>query len=750
MSSSINYDDITPHFPDPNGNKIVLSEKIDGGVLRHIIDNIDKYEDKLIKKDSDWTIDRYKNSLTAILRKCKGGKLTVSYKQLNTQGRYFGSGLQTIPKIIRHSISKNYYFDVDIKNAHPTFLSHYCKNKGLEHTYLKQYVKDREGYFTLLKDTHDRENAKSLMLSIINGKVIHNFEKYPDCILHFYNELLLIRNRIMELEPALVKIGKKNLKKKGRTEENLDGTVCNLLMCNWENIVLINMYNFFYSQNIKVDVLVFDGLMVSNDNLTEDTLIHLLVECSDYVKWKTGVEITLTIKPMDEGLDIEQSEDLSYLAVKKEFEINNFKCIDRSCFINIEHNMVREKTKTDMISSYEHLVYVNNDGDDKEFIRVWFKDPDMRKYEFVSCIPPPITCPEHTFNLWDGFQIDKASVDATNCDILLNHIKLLSNNDMDTYEFIMKWLGCLVQKPAFKNNIALLFKTNQGMGKDLFYTMLDKMIGSKYCGNTSRPEFDIFGLHNKFLKDKLLVVMNEFNGGIGHKYSDKLKDLITSLKDPIRKMRTDVEGEISFAKYMFFTNNEFPIKIERGDRRLFVSEVIQPIPPKEYFDKLVDTINNDGALKSLYDTLMKMDISKVDWIKDKPMTDYMSDLLENSTDREMVFIVNKMKQSEEKEIEISSKDLLDEFRDGLLSESSDYRTNSVKFGLKIKKYYIDGFSVKHTKKGNVYVFNTQKCIEWFIKNGYIESNYNSLDDTHVSLINRVKDKEKYENIMPLG
>ena len=121
------------HFPNPNENKITLYETIDGAKLRYIIDNAEDYKTQLIKSDSDenWTLDRVVTILKKIHRKCKGGIVKVSYKQNNKQGRYFGEGLQSIPRVVRHTISKVFYHDVDIKNAHPTFLAFYCKSKGL-------------------------------------------------------------------------------------------------------------------------------------------------------------------------------------------------------------------------------------------------------------------------------------------------------------------------------------------------------------------------------------------------------------------------------------------------------------------------------------------------------------------------------------------------------------------------------------------------------------------------------------------
>jgi hypothetical protein len=57
----------------------------------------------------------------------------VGYKQTHKDiGRYFAKGpfsLQSLPKEVRHTISKDYYYDVDIVNAHPVILHQYCKQK---------------------------------------------------------------------------------------------------------------------------------------------------------------------------------------------------------------------------------------------------------------------------------------------------------------------------------------------------------------------------------------------------------------------------------------------------------------------------------------------------------------------------------------------------------------------------------------------------------------------------------------------
>jgi hypothetical protein len=194
-------------------------------------------------------------------------------------------------------------------------------------------------------------------------------------------------------------------------------------------------------------------------------------------------------------------------------------------------------------------------------------------------------------------------------------------------------------------------------------------------------------------------------------------------------MRTDVsERDLSFTHYMFFTNNDFPLKVERGDRRLFVSEVTLAVPPKPYFDSLYEAIDNPKALRGLFDHLMAIDISNVDWIKDKPMTEYMQDLLENCAEKEMSFLSEKLRLSDEEHIEIRSKDLLYEFQDYCCRTNSEYKTTPQKFGIKLKKYKIDGFTAVAKRDGKLYTFDTKKCLTWMISQGYIEKEFFELDE----------------------
>ena len=83
--------------------------------------------------------------------------------------------------------------------------------------------------------------------------------------------------------------------------------------------------------------------------------------------------------------------------------------------------------------------------------------------------------------------------------------------------------------------------------------MLCTMIGSEYCGITEEVERDVFGQFNIFLKNKILVVLNEMSGSAGFKYNNKLKHLITAKADNINNKHIKLRDVRSFTHFILQT-----------------------------------------------------------------------------------------------------------------------------------------------------------------------------------------------------
>ena len=179
-----------------NNREIHMNEYIDLRMMKHIIDKIDpllysykkdgtepsqadiksnitiikKYYSSAIRvKQSDGSLHPHLAYVPCVYHQKKYplNKTTIKF------GRYYTDehSLTTLHRVIRHSISKDFYWDIDVKNAHPTFLVWLCKRNGFACDKVEYYINNREKCFQDLLTTYgvEKELAKMDMLAILNG-----------------------------------------------------------------------------------------------------------------------------------------------------------------------------------------------------------------------------------------------------------------------------------------------------------------------------------------------------------------------------------------------------------------------------------------------------------------------------------------------------------------------------------------------------------------------------------------------------
>ncbi len=253
--------------------------------------------------------------------------VTYSYsKNLGNKGRLYADGslsLQNFKKNIRCTLAKDYYFDIDMCNAHPVLLSQYCAKNGIACSKIKTYVAKRDKILGMIQYRHNisYKEAKKLILRLCYGGAyvidINGNEVIPTNKIQFLNEfqqeLKIIMVNVCRLEKEIYEDVCKNNK------SNKNASVMSILAQTLEHECLMSMYNFFEIKKENVGVLCFDGLMVEkSDTLTENTISDILVSCEKYVFSKTGYNITLDVKP----LDVELGFDLPklYMLVESDGE----------------------------------------------------------------------------------------------------------------------------------------------------------------------------------------------------------------------------------------------------------------------------------------------------------------------------------------------------------------------------------------------------------------------------------------------
>jgi len=234
-------------------------------------------------------------------------------------GRMFTSSysLQSMSKLIRHTISKDLYWDLDIVNAHPTILYKYCLDNNLNIPKLTQYITNRDEMLndiTKLVDNDgvsvSRDEAKTIPLAIINGgkrTTLFTPDAMPDWIKLFETEIVMISDFFCKSD-----IGKPfHRRAQGKKEYNVKGSALNYYLCEQENIILVNMYRYLLSVGYKVGVFCFDGLMVYkkiNDGKSLPFEVKHLRLMETSIKEDLGYDLKIMVKPMSDGINLEGLE----------------------------------------------------------------------------------------------------------------------------------------------------------------------------------------------------------------------------------------------------------------------------------------------------------------------------------------------------------------------------------------------------------------------------------------------------------
>ena len=305
--------------------KFVLREEIDMNALSLIIDNFKEVFDRMggrakaFDEEKGYCVDttNYRNVLTMLIKlkksKQKTNDVKYAYGKYARFGRRFHKtpSLQELCKKIRHAICKNIYYDIDIKNAAPTFCYAYVLNNDLNHPILVEYVENREQFLDKIVEAGicpDRDSAKELVLKILNGGGNGKTGFPPlDKFYKDHNEFMksISKNENFKKYTDKANESHKRMKEKGSSNwDNRLGVALNHWMCDTEDLVICIIENRLQSLNIEYGTLCCDGIHVYKKDISEDKLENLLLTLEKDIYKYTKMNVKLVVKPMDSGVDL--------------------------------------------------------------------------------------------------------------------------------------------------------------------------------------------------------------------------------------------------------------------------------------------------------------------------------------------------------------------------------------------------------------------------------------------------------------
>jgi len=264
------------------------------------------------------------------------------------------------------------------------------------------------------------------------------------------------------------------------------------------------------------------------------------------------------------------------------------------------------------------------------FVDLWMNSGCMTKIEKFIFNPDPLyIANKDSINLFNGFPLDKNNdgiYDITLIQDYLDHINNVCNNDKQVYEYVINWISHIFQKPHIRTTTTLvLYSDTQGVGKNLIFDVISKILGKYYLKLKSTTEFAAnFNSHHQ---NKLLGVCDEVNA--------RAKDLADELKDAITRntMWITYKGKESYEiddynNYVLTTNNEGVLRVPQGDRRFMIIGCKEQKVSKDHVSKILKILNDDKLLLNVFNFFKNRDISNFN-PKDIIMTSYKKTLILN-------------------------------------------------------------------------------------------------------------------------
>lgn len=724
-----------------------------------------------------------------------GGYIPVSYRVPTSGfGRYtsrvsIDDGLGHMPMLctmkreVRNLLADKHYVDVDFVNCHPVILAQLLHSYQIDSPHLTRYIEQRESCLreVTLACGISRDIAKELFirLSYLGSMQAWMLESGatgcpPAWVGELSDELSANATRIVQ-RPELdgVRLTKvRDLRQGARISRRLTSSILSIYLQTLERRCLDALRDAMERDGFTIGALIHDGLHVLRGGGDADDGPDVsdlnLRNWRAHVLVTAGYDLEVKVKPFELDRSWLESDEapldpqwdnswmsgssiMGYPEMKALWEQRAFKVVVCGDFVRKEREKHAVYTRRKLVDAYEHLKTVsiqyrpNGEGSlvSSSFIKVWVPDKHLRKYEYMDTYPPPLVCPDHTYNCWSGFAASKyvvregVTVDTDSIGVrsFIRHLDTLLSHDAASTAYVLDWVAQILQQPSTKTGIALLLKGGEGVGKNRFTDLLKLLLGEGLFLETACPEHVLFGRFTDARLGKFLIVINEASGSDNHAASENLKDMITSQTFMWEAKGRDGVQMRAYDRFIFTTNNSNVLKINPDSRRYVVFEVSGELKGNTaYFKELSGHIADEHARFEFYTLLMERDVSRVDWINDRPLTECFSRMVELNLPREYTYLRDSVilpaYSNGVATVDIGATELFQGFQSWLTVSSAGppgakaYCTTVTKFGIKIRELIsgsnaLRGTGKEHRKSGCTYLFDINIMITDMIANKWI-------------------------------
>ena len=226
---------------------------------------------------------------------------------------------------VRSSIIHKNCIDVDSKNSIVTIIIYLAEKYNLKIPNIIKYSKDRENI--LKQINNDRMTANKVIISILNGEFsekYHDDENINKFLKNIEEESKILHEHFYKLDKRIDDERIYNYKAKSYSR----------ILQDYENQLLMNLYDYFSFKKVKMMSLIFDGILL----LPKQSIN--IKDIENYLYNKSNIPMKISIKPFDCHYKKFGESNVDIKEFTKKYK--------NKCYINqkvIHHNhMLKEST----------------------------------------------------------------------------------------------------------------------------------------------------------------------------------------------------------------------------------------------------------------------------------------------------------------------------------------------------------------------------------------------------------------------
>ena len=313
--------------------------------------------------------------------------------------------------------------------------------------------------------------------------------------------------------------------------------------------------------------------------------------------------------------------------LRKDFNLRHGAVVVEGKFVVVYrekvNNVVQQQLATTdaMLNFYAHKRLPHIAADERTGIKVlewganvfadWKTSHFRRTYSTVEFCPEPrlvaseqMPTISRPLNLYLGSRF--APIKG-NCDIILKHIgEVWCSGDIEVYEYIIKWLANMIQRPFEQGKTVLVLRSGEGTGKNIIIDMIARYYGRHAALLTNPSELVGFNDH---LGTAVLVFLNEALFGGDKAIQGTLKAIVTDDQMLIERKYLPKFPVKNCTHIIAATNNSWAVPVGLDDRRFVFIEVDgSKRGDHAYFDSLSHEIHNGGQEAFIYHLLNEVDL----------------------------------------------------------------------------------------------------------------------------------------------